>query len=174
MATIRVLASPADDIRQRVRHAIVEAFEHGRVAVLDELLADDCVIDTGEHAAPVHDRDGMKEFVTLLRQGFPDLSVEVLAVVAEGDTVMAHWVFRGTHDGDLFGIPATGRRVELPVMDRFTVVDGRIADFRVLMNQLALLQALGVVPAGTKPPKPLIWALRLKSLRRRRPAPRAA
>ena len=66
--------------------------------------------------------------------------------MAEGEKLVTRFTFYGTHHGTFMGIPATGRRVAVGgiVIDR--VVDGKWKDSRLLMDNLALLQQLGVMP----------------------------
>ncbi len=68
-------------------------------------------------------------------------------LIAEGDKVVNRFTWRGTHRGDFLGVPPTGNQVEVKgvVIDRFA--DGKIADTRILMDNLGLMQQLGVVPS---------------------------
>src|SRR3712207_8203751 len=53
---------------------------------------------------------------------------------------------RGTHRGEVQGIPPTGRRVEMPGSVFYRIVDGKIVEFRGLFNMMGLMQQLGVIP----------------------------
>jgi len=94
-------------------------------------------------------RDGFHNLAALtgvrsLRpDAIPDREDEVLGVVAHGDEVWALWVVRGTHRGDLMGIPATGRPLEVLEMGRWRIEDGRIADGWFMADELALVRQLG-------------------------------
>jgi steroid delta-isomerase-like uncharacterized protein len=68
-------------------------------------------------------------------------------MVAEGEKVVTRFVWTGTHRGIFLGIPATGRSVEVKgvVIDRLK--DGKMADSRILMDTMSLMQQLGVIPA---------------------------
>ena len=83
-----------------------------------------------------------------LREGIPDLQCPVEEVVAEGDRVAGRFSLRGTHDGTLLGIPATGKRVDVGVMviARFDH-RGKWNEDWASWDQLGLLQQIGVVPA---------------------------
>ena len=67
-------------------------------------------------------------FNQLLRPAFPDLAVEIHAQVAEGDLVTTRKTIRGTHRGEIFGIPATQRAVSIAVIDVVRVKDGRYVE----------------------------------------------
>jgi SnoaL-like polyketide cyclase len=83
----------------------------------------------------------------MMRAGFSDIQWELKNMVAEGDTVAAQFVMRGTHDGTFFGVPATGRKIEARAMNFYRFKDGKIVaevglpDLRGLMKQMALFQA---------------------------------
>jgi steroid delta-isomerase-like uncharacterized protein len=68
-------------------------------------------------------------------------------MVAEGEKVVTRFVWTGTHHGVFLGIPATGNRVEVKgvVIDRLE--NGKMADSRILMDTMGLMQQLGVIPA---------------------------
>jgi steroid delta-isomerase-like uncharacterized protein len=92
-------------------------------------------------------RDGLRDFLALFFAAFPDLIWTVQDAVAEGDTVAAWSIWKGTHQGDFFGVAATGRhvRVEAWTFDYFR--DGKMAESRIIMDVMGLMQQLGVVPA---------------------------
>lgn len=127
-----------------VRSLIEEAFNKGNLSAIDELIADEYV----NHAAgaDVNGRRGMKEFVTTYRSALPDYHCVIEEQIAEGDTVVTRWTARGTQDGELLGIPPTGKRVSLPgvVIDR--LANGRLVETWLQADVLGMLQQLGVIP----------------------------
>ena len=82
-----------------------------------------------------------------MRAAFPDIHWVLEEMVAEGDMVVSRFTWTGTHRGEFLGIPATGKAVNGKgvVIDR--VKDGMMAESRILMDSLGLMQQLGVVPA---------------------------
>lgn len=90
---------------------------------------------------------GVEQGLAALFAAFPDYHEEVHRLVAEGDLVNAHVTVSGTHRGEFMGVPATGRRVSMPLMETFRLVDGRVAEMWVVADQLVMLQQLGVLPA---------------------------
>jgi steroid delta-isomerase-like uncharacterized protein len=117
----------------------------GNLGIIDELIHDDLI----EHdpIAPTPDKDGVRQFFAMVKTGFPDMRFEVLHTVAEGDLVMAHGRIEGTHDGDFMGIPATGRRISVPVVDIVRFRDGRAAEHWGVTDTGAMMEQLGVAPA---------------------------
>jgi steroid delta-isomerase-like uncharacterized protein len=91
-------------------------------------------------------REGLKAILRVLWQAFPDMHWVVKERVGEGDKVVTRFKWTGTHRGAFMGIPATGRSVEVKgvVIDRLE--QGKMADSRILMDTLGLMQQLGAIP----------------------------
>lgn len=134
-----------EDTKAITRRFINEAFNEGKLATIDEVLAADYV----NHLAgfDVVGRDGMKQFVGSYRAAFPDYSCTIEDQVAEGDKVVTRWTARGTQNGEFMGIPPTGKHVSLEgvAIDRYA--SGQLAETWLAADVLGMLQQLGVVPA---------------------------
>jgi steroid delta-isomerase-like uncharacterized protein len=79
--------------------------------------------------------------------GLPDLATTVEDTIAEGDKVAARWTARGTHNGELMGIPPTGKKVAMTAISIHRIVDGKIAESWINFDALGMMQQLGVAPA---------------------------
>jgi steroid delta-isomerase-like uncharacterized protein len=92
-------------------------------------------------------REGLKAILRVLWSAFPDMHWVVQEMVAEGDKVVTRFIWTGTHRGVFLGIPATVRTVEVKgvVIDRLE--NGKMAESRILMDTMGLMQQLGVIPA---------------------------
>ncbi len=77
---------------------------------------------------------------------FPDLYITTDLLVAEGDKVTKVWTANSTHKGEFLGIPATGNRIVIKGIEVFRIADGMIAEVWVSMDNLGMLQQLGVIP----------------------------
>lgn len=77
---------------------------------------------------------------------FPDLHVTTDDQIAEGNKVMKMWTVHCTHKGDLMGIPATGKEIVVTGIEMFIVKDGKIAEVWASMDNLGMLQQMGVIP----------------------------
>jgi steroid delta-isomerase-like uncharacterized protein len=82
--------------------------------------------------------------VKMMREGFPDLSFNIVESAAVGDMVVSRYVVRGTHKGTFQGIPATGNKVEFSVMNWCHFRDGKIVTEREEYDTLGLMQQLGM------------------------------
>jgi steroid delta-isomerase-like uncharacterized protein len=131
--------------------AVIQAFledviNQGRLERANDLVKEDFV-ELDPLPGQEQGREGLKAVIHQLRTAFPDMHWAVKEMVAEGDKVVTRFVWTGTQRGEFLGIPATGRSVEVKgvVIDRLE--DGKMADSRILMDTMGLMQQLGVIPA---------------------------
>lgn len=102
-----------------------EFIEQGSMDAFKELVADD-VINHNAPAGSSHGPDSMLYFLKhVLQAGFPDLQVEILDQVAEGDKVTTRKVFHATHTGEVMGIPPSHKKVSIHVIDIIRLRDGK-------------------------------------------------
>ena len=78
---------------------------------------------------------------------FPDLQFTIEDMIAEGDTVVVRYTTRGTHQGNLWGIPPTGKQVSGTGMFIDRPVNGKAVEQWINGDDLGLLQQLGVIPS---------------------------
>ena len=120
-----------------------EVLNQRNLAALDDLLAPDFAswLPDGTRLGRVEYRDA----VLASHQAFPDLVVEVLDQLAEGDKVATRWRASGTHRGPFAGIPATGRPVTITAMHLHRVADGKLTEHWEEIDLLRLMRQLGVL-----------------------------
>lgn len=112
------------------------------------LLADD-FIDHEELPGLAPTREGVMDFFRMSRAAFPDMRMDVEDVVASDDKVVARVGFSGTHQGEFMGIPATGKRVDVQMIDIMRLGDDGLAhEHWGVMDSLAMMQQLGALPEG--------------------------
>jgi steroid delta-isomerase-like uncharacterized protein len=80
----------------------------------------------------------------IFREGFPDLEFNIIELVAVGDLVVSRYIVRGTHKGTFQGVPATGNKVEISVMNWCHLRDGKIVTEREEYDTLSFMQQLGM------------------------------
>jgi steroid delta-isomerase-like uncharacterized protein len=136
----------SEDNKAIARRFYAEVWNGGNMDTADELIAGDFV----DHAAPPGVASGLagaKQVFTLYRTAFPDLQLSVDDLIAEGDRVVARWSSSGTHQGELMGIPPTGKQVKITGIDLFRFSGGKLAEHWGVFDQLAMLQQIGAVPS---------------------------
>lgn len=112
------------------------------------LLADDFV-EHEETPGLAPTKDGVLEFFRMYRAAFPDLHMAPEDVVASGEKVVARVRATGTHQGEFMGMPATGKSVDVQLIDIMRFADdGLVRDHWGVVDMLAMLQQLGVIPEG--------------------------
>jgi predicted ester cyclase len=89
----------------------------------------------------------MVQHIAGFESAFPRYEITAEDMIAEGDKVAVRARVQGTHKGDLMGIAPTGKQVSLPVLVIYRIADGKIAQYWLSVNQLELMQQLGVAPS---------------------------
>jgi steroid delta-isomerase-like uncharacterized protein len=122
---------------------VVEAVNQGDLDAAATYLAADYVDDSDPPGTPPGSVSALQRWA-MLRAAFSDARVTIDDMVAEGDTVAVRFTLRGTHTGELMGIPPTGRQVVVTGIDINHIVGGQIAERWANVDTLGMLQQLGV------------------------------
>lgn len=124
-----------------VRRYIEEVINGGKHDLIDELFAPEM-------------RERVRGFLAGGDDPFPDGQEEIQSLVAEGETVVAHWILRGTHTGTYFDIPATGKRVEAHAFSIYFFQNGQIVNDLMVFDHLDPLEQIGARIMPPEPPTP--------------------
>lgn len=127
-----------------LRRLYEEVWNQGNMATVDELLATDYVLHDPAHL--VCGPEGFKAYVSAFRAAFPDLHAIVEDQIAEENMAAMRFTARGTHKGELQGIPPTGKQVILSGINIQRIANGKIVENWVSLDALGMLQQLGVIP----------------------------
>jgi predicted ester cyclase len=122
------------DLKARSRRWFEQGFGSNDARVLEELMP-----------LQMLEESSWREQIAAFHRAFPDLSATVDEQLGEGARVMTRVTFRGTHTGDLFGLPPTGKRIELSLVELHTWKDGQIADLWNSFHPVVALAQLGAV-----------------------------
>ncbi len=131
--------------RALVRRYIEEVYNKGNVAVIDKVLAPNFV----HHNLPpgvTPDLEDYKQFASMQHTAFPDFRIIIEDMVAEGDKVVVRFIWRGTHKGEFIGIAPTGKQVTVKTICIHRIEGDEIAESWAELDQLGMMQQLGVVP----------------------------
>ena len=130
-----------------IRQVYEEAINQGNLALLDELVSSDYVEHDPNYPQPVRGAEGLKQYFQTFRSAFPDLHFTIEDIISEGDTVAVRQTGRGTHQGELFGIPPTGKQLTVTAMIFHRFANGKPVENWVNSDSMGMLQQLGVIPA---------------------------
>ncbi len=120
---------------------------HARdMAAVDEVLTPDYVRHD-PNIPEVRGPEAEKQLMMTYFTAFPDLRFSVDDIVAEGDMVVTRLTVHGTHQGELLGIPPTGKQVAISAIEIFRIAEGKIVEQWVIADALGMMQQLGAIPA---------------------------
>ena len=130
--------------RELLERFYEEVMNRGNLSFIDEFCSPDYVEHDDDALSP--DREGLKQHVATIRQGFPDLHVTVEDILMDGDRVAARTRATGTHRGNFAGLQPTNKQVAIDGMDLVRVVDGKLAEHWGMMDERGMMQQLGMMP----------------------------
>lgn len=121
-------------------------FDKGDVDGLNQLLSDGMVWRFAGIPTPF-DKRTLAGFLQAFHAAFPDMQHSLDDQIVEGDRVVTPLTFRGTHRGELQGIPASGKRVEIRGLNIHQVTGGKIVGAETVVDMMGLMQQIGAIPA---------------------------
>ena len=127
-----------------VRRVFEEGINQNKQGVFDELIALSYV--NHDIPAPAPGLQGFKMVIGMFLAAFPDMRVTIEEELAEGSKVITRGYFTGTHQGDFQGIPPTGKQIKVKYIDIWLVENGKLMENWVRLDELGLMQQLGVIP----------------------------
>jgi steroid delta-isomerase-like uncharacterized protein len=132
---------------QAARRGIEEGFNQGQVDVFDELCSPDIVTHDPAESEDIRGIEPLKERTLGYRTAMSDLVVSIDDIFAADDKVATRWTARGTNDGEMGGMPATGKSVEITglTIDRFDS-EGKIVETWDQWDNAGFMTQLGVSP----------------------------
>ncbi len=140
---------PPEENKAVVRRFLEEVFSKGNLELVDELFAPNYVLHDPAVPGEVRGPEGIKQYVDMYRSAYPDTRFTVEDQIAEGDRVVTRWTGRGTHQGELMGIPPTGQEVTVTGIEFDRVSGGKLEETWVNYDAMGMMQQLGVIPQQT-------------------------
>lgn len=114
-----------------------------------ELISPNAIFHVPGRTEPLIGPSGYFAVLGMMRAGFPDIQWTLEELIAEDDRVAARFTMRGTHQGPFFGVPRTGKKIEVQAMNFYRFAGGQIVEERGQPDLLGLLQQIGAVPSQT-------------------------
>jgi len=128
------------------RRLVEEAFNQGKLDVVDELVAPDFVNHDPSSPEEIRGPEGLKDFIRTYRSAFPDIRVRTEDQIAEGDKVVSRWTGGGTQQGELLGMPPSGKQATVTGISIDRLEGGKIIETWNNWDTLGMLQQLGAIP----------------------------
>jgi len=123
-----------------IRNGIEAMNAQKNLAILDDLVGPDYVDHTNQL-----NREGAKQFYTLLFKGFPDYHRTIEDIIAEGDKVWVDSTTTMTHTGEFRGLAPTGKKVTTTGVNIYRIVDGKMVEGWSVTDSTNLLKQLGII-----------------------------
>ena len=133
--------SAVPDYKSLVRRYYAELWNAWSTAALDELISPN-IIFRGSIGTAVTGIEEFKQYVNRIRGAFPDFHNHIEELIGEDDKVVARLTYTGTHRGELFGFPATGRKINYQGVAIFQFREGKIVSGFVLGDRDSLKRQL--------------------------------
>ena len=138
----------SEENKATVQRFLEEGFGQGKTELVDEVLHSDFVCyDPNSESGEIRGAETIKGEIEYFRQAVPDLTYTVEDQVAEGDEVVTRYTVSGTHQGEFFGIPGTGNRIEFTGIniDRFDESSKLVEEWPEY-DLLGAMRQIGAIP----------------------------
>lgn len=132
-----------------VRRLVEEVFNRRNLSVVDELVSPDFVEHEVIPGIP-SGREGTRQMFAMVLAAFPDFKGTIDDLIAEGDKVVLRWTWTGTQQGEFLGLPPSGKRMSIGVIDIIQFSNGKAVAHWGQSDMMGLMQQLG--PASGSPP----------------------
>lgn len=132
--------------KQLVEEFISALFTNGDPTAVDRYLDPEFINHDPPLPGSPDGPEGMRQAAELFRQAFPDWRSDVQHMIAEDDLLVEHFIAHGTHRGSVMGEMPTGQHVVLRGINIFRIVDGKIVERWGRLDELGLMQQLGLAP----------------------------
>ena len=135
--------------QDNMKHArqVIDAWNSHDVERFVKLLDEKPVIESDTLSHTVTGKDAARQFYLGYVTAFPDLHFEIDQMLATGEYVVTRWTAKGTHRGDLMGLPPTSRSVVTHGCNVAEYRNGKAVHDHIYWDSGSLLRQLGVLPA---------------------------
>jgi steroid delta-isomerase-like uncharacterized protein len=125
---------------EAIARRFLQAWNAGGEPIVDQLAAADMVVSYPHFPEPLVGAEAFKKALQQTHEYFPDLRIMADEVIATGETAVVRWHYRGTHrHGELFGVAAAGRAVEVHGITIYRIRNGTVCEERGIVDNLSLL-----------------------------------
>ena len=121
-----------------------EVFKNRNLEIINEEYFDKEVVAVATSAGDIVGLENFKAYYGNYITGFSDGELIFVDLFGQGDKMVKHWRFKGTHDGDFFGVPATNKKVDVSGTTLIKMKDGKIVSEQDFMDFLSFYTQLGL------------------------------
>lgn len=123
-----------------------EVWSGGDLELIDDITTEGYVEHDPVIPEPIRGRKALKETISMFRDGAPDLTKAIDQTYVDEDTVILSYTATGTHEGEIMGIPPTGRPIEVGGVFIYTVDGGKLTEGIDMWDAFGLLAQIGALP----------------------------
>lgn len=132
------------EIQDVMRRLYDDVFTQGNVDLIDDLMHEDFAEHEELPPGIPPGKAAPKAMVAMMRSAFPDFRADVEEMLQDGNKVISRARFSGTHEGEFMGIPATGNRFDISVIDIVEFEENKAIAHWGLMDTAKMMEQLGV------------------------------
>jgi predicted ester cyclase len=143
LEAIKAQIAVEEQNKEIVRRTHAEVWSKGNMEIIDELYDTDYIAHWTS-GPDTQGLDGLREVILEARTAFPDLTEDIVQIVAEGDLVVTRFSSSGTFEGCIMGISPKNKKVTRQEMAIHRIVNGKIVEQWTVADSLVLMQQLGI------------------------------
>jgi steroid delta-isomerase-like uncharacterized protein len=130
---------------QEFFYQFLQFINSGDVNMAQQLVSPTAKFYVPFHVDPLQGPDGYLTIIGMMRSGFPDIQWSIEDMITEKDKVAVRFTMKGTHMGTFFGVPPTGKVIEVSAMNFYRLSDGQIIEEIGQPDLLGLLRQIGAM-----------------------------
>jgi C-1 hydroxylase len=123
----------------------IEAYNKRKLDLIDDFVAPDYI----DHEKNIG-REGLKQLISMGINAFPDWLETIEDIIAGGDKVWVLLTYTGTHKGEFMGLAPTGKKITSKAVDIYRIVDGKLAEYWNVTDNLNIFKQVGAVEITEK------------------------
>ena len=123
----------------------IKAYNERKLNLIDDFVSPDYI----DHEKNIG-REGLKQLIAMGINAFPDWFETVEDIIAEGDKVWVLLSYTGTHKGEFIGLNPTGKKITSKAVDIYRIVDGKLAEYWNVTDNLNIFKQVGAVEITEK------------------------
>lgn len=128
-------------------HRFVEFINSGNESMGADVVSESASFHVPFSETPLKGISGYMQILGMMRSAYPDIQWTLDDTVIEDDRVVAQFTMRGTHQGEFFGVPATGKKIQARAMNIYQFADGMIIEETGLPDLFGIMLQIGAVKA---------------------------